>query len=213
MLVVAQRGTQAVEDTIAAMGKIQQRVESMAETIMALSEQTQAIGVITTTVSELSDQSNLLAINAAIEAAHAGEQGKSFAVVAQRMRELAERSKAATVKVRAILGQIQQATQAAVLVTEEGSRGVTEGVRLASESGQVIHQLATEIEHGVQSNLQMAAAAHQQLAGMEQIAQAMSDIQQSTRQLEASTRQAERAARALHTLAQSLMLAIEQYEV
>jgi methyl-accepting chemotaxis protein len=213
MLQVARHGTQAVEDTVTGMTHIRTRVESIAETILALAEQTQAIGAIITTVSELADQSNLLALNAAIEAARAGEQGKSFGVVAQHVRELAERSKSATVQVGEILGEIQRATNAAVLVTEEGTKGVEAGSNLAGQAGQVIHRIAGEVETGVQANVQIAAASQQQTAGMEQIGQAMSSIQQATTQALASTRQAERAAQDLHALAQSLQGSIAAYRL
>jgi methyl-accepting chemotaxis protein len=212
-LQVARTGAQAVEDTIQGMGKIRQQVESIAQTILGLSEQTQAIGAITTTVSELADQSNMLALNAAIEAARAGEQGKSFAVVAQQVRELAERSKAATAQVQEILSEIQRATNKAVMVTEEGTKGVEEGVKLSGQAGEVIHQIANEVEGGSQANVQMASASHQQTAGMEQIGQAMRSIQQATTQTLASTRQAEKAARDLHDLAQSLQEAIAAYNL
>lgn len=213
MLQVARQGTQAVEDTVTGMTHIRTRVESIAETILALAEQMQAINAIITTVSELADQSNLLALNAAIEAARAGEQGKSFAVVAQHVRDLAERSKVATSQVREILGEIQRATQAAVLVTEEGTKGVEVGGQLAGQAGQVIHRIAGEVEGGAQANVQMAAAAQHQMAGMEQIGQAMSSIQQATIQALSSTRQAERAAQGLHGLAQSLQETIATYRL
>jgi methyl-accepting chemotaxis protein len=213
MLQVARRGTETVENTIGGMGKIRQRVESIAQTILALSEQTQAIGAITRTVSEIADQSNMLALNAAIEAARAGEQGRSFAVVAQNVRDLAERSKAATAQVQEILGEIQRAANAAVLVTEEGTKGTQEGMQLSEQAGQMIHQIATEVEQGAQSNTQIAAAAHQQTAGVEQISQAMQYIQQAATESLASTRQAESAARELNALAQSLQQTIASYRL
>lgn len=210
---IARQGAQAVEDTINGMNQIRSRVETIAQTILGLAEQTQAIGVIMTTVSELADQSNLLALNAAIEAARAGEQGKSFAVVAQHVRELAERSKAAAQQVRDILAEIQKATNAAVMVTEEGAKGVEQGVTLAAQAGQIIHRIAREVENGAQANIQMAAAAQQQMVGMEQIGQAMANIQQATAQALASTRQAERAAQDLHALAQKLQQTVAIYRL
>lgn len=210
---VAREGTGSVEETVTGMSQIRSRVESIADTILALAEQTQAIGSIITTVSDLADQSNLLALNAAIEAARAGEQGRSFAVVAQHVRDLADRSKGATQQVREILLEIQKSTNTAVLVTEEGTKGVESGTHLAKQAGQVIHRIAAEVEGGAQANVQMAAAAQQQTAGMEQIGQAMSSIQQATTQTMASTRQAERAAQDLHTLAQSLQRTIAAYRL
>jgi methyl-accepting chemotaxis protein len=210
---VARQGTQVVEEAVGGMQQIRARVEGIAETILALAQQTQAIGTIISTVSELADQSNLLALNAAIEAARAGEHGKSFAVVAQQVRILAERSKDATVRVREILGETQRATQAAVMVTEEGTKGVEAGSKLTSQAGQVIHRIAVEVESGAQTNVQMAAAAQQQTAGMEQIGQAMMNIQQATVQALAGTRQAERAAQDLHNLAQSLQQTIAAYRL
>lgn len=205
---VARQGTQTVEETVSGMNQIRINVESIAQTILTLSDQTQAINTIVGTVNELADQSNLLALNAAIEAARAGEQGKSFAVVAQHVRDLAERSKAATSQVREILADIQKATNAAVLVTEEGTKGVETGARLAGQAGQVIHRIAGEVESGAQANVQMAASAQQQMAGIEQIAQAMAAIQQATTQGMASVRQTERSAQDLNTLARSLQQAV-----
>jgi methyl-accepting chemotaxis protein len=212
-LTVAHQGTQAVDGTIGGMTQIRERVQEIAQTILTLAEQTQAIGTIITAVNDLANQSNLLALNAAIEAARAGEQGKSFAVVAQNVRDLAERSKSATVQVQAILTEIQRATNNAVLVTEEGNKGVEVGSKLTAQTGQVIRRIAQEVESGTQANVQIAAAAQQQTAGMEQVGQAMLNIQQATTQALASTRQAERAAQDLNTLGQSLQQAVAAYRL
>ncbi len=134
-------------------------------------------------------------------------------MVAQHVRELAERSKGATGQVKQILGEIQKATNAAVLVTEEGTKGVEVGGRLAGQAGQVIHRIAAEVESGAQASVQIAAAAQQQTSGMVQIGQAMTSIQQATTQALASTRQAERAGQDLHSLAQSLQRAISVYQL
>ena len=120
-------GSESVEAIISGMQEIRDQVQAIAQDILALSEQSQQIGEITETVNDIADQSNLLALNATIEAAKAGEQGKGFAVVAAEVRNLAEQSKQATTKVRTILGDIQKATNAAVLATEQGTRGVEFG--------------------------------------------------------------------------------------
>ncbi len=111
------------------MKRIQTHMDSIAASIVRLSDQSQAIGEIIASVNDLAEQSNLLAVNAAIEAAKAGEQGKGFAVVAQEVRSLAEQSKQATAQVRNILGDIQKATSAAVMATEQGSKAVEAGVK------------------------------------------------------------------------------------
>lgn len=210
-LQVARQGSKAVDDSIGGMENIRQRVEGIAHTILSLSEQTQMIGTITTTVSDLADQSNLLALNAAIEAARAGEQGKSFAVVAQQVRDLAERSKAATAQVQEILMEIQRATNAAVMATEEGTKGVEQGTRLSESAGQVIRRIATEIENTSQANVQMAAASNQATTGIVQVGQAITAIHQATNEMVASVRQTEQASKDLQALSHSLQKAIAAY--
>ncbi|MCZ7625842.1 MAG: methyl-accepting chemotaxis protein [Candidatus Methylomirabilis sp.] len=118
----SQEGRGAVEAGIKGMQELKARMEAIAERILALSEQGQAIGEIIAVVNDLAEQSNLLAVNAAIEAAKAGEAGKGFAVVAAEVKALAEQSKQATAQVRGILNEIQRATQAAVMAAEQGSR-------------------------------------------------------------------------------------------
>jgi len=209
----SQEGTQAVQVIITGMRDIREKVQAIAQDILALSEQTAQIGEITATVSDIADQSNLLALNAAIEAAKAGEQGKGFAVVAAEVRNLAEQSKQATAKVRAILSDIQKATNAAVLATEQGTRGADAGLGLAQRAGDVIGQLGDAIRLAAQSAQQIAASVHQQSVGMDQIAQAMREISQGTTQFVAGARQSQAAAEGLNVLARQLQLSTERYKV
>jgi methyl-accepting chemotaxis protein len=210
---VSQTGRKAVEDTVVVMNRIREQVDSIAESIVRLSEQSQAIGEIIATVNDLAEQSNLLAVNASIEAAKAGEQGKGFAVVAQEVRSLAEQSKQATAQVRAILGDIQKATSAAVMATEQGSKAVEAGVKQSSDTGEAIRTLADSIAEAAQAATQIAASAQQQLVGMDQVALAMENIKQASTQNVASTKQAETAAQNLHDLGQKLKQLVEQYQV
>lgn len=209
----SQTGRKAVNETIEGMNRIRKQVDSIAESIVRLSERSQAIGEIIATVSDLAEQSNLLAVNAAIEAAKAGEHGKGFAVVAQEVRSLAEQSKQATSQVRGILGDIQKATSAAVMATEQGSKAVEAGEKQAAEAGESIQILADSITEAAQAGTQIGASVQQQLVGMDQVASAMENIKQASAQNAASTRQAETAARNLHELGQRLKQLVGQYQV
>jgi methyl-accepting chemotaxis protein len=210
---VAGDGVQAAQHAADGMADLREKVESIAENILALSEQSQKIGEIITTVSDLADQSNLLALNAAIEASRAGEQGKGFAVVATEIRNLAEQSKAATSQVRTILGDIQRATNATVLSTEQGTRGVDDGIRLVEKTGQTIGELAHVIENAYQSAHLIAASVRQHSVGMEQVAAAMVNISQATTHNLSATADTREAAEHLTTLAGGLTRTVAQYKV
>jgi methyl-accepting chemotaxis protein len=210
---VSQGGRKAVEAAVEGMHLVRQQMESIAESILRLSEQSQAIGDIIATVTDLAEQSNLLAVNAAIEAAKAGEQGKGFAVVAQEVKSLAEQSKQATAQVRTILHDIQRATSAAVMATEQGSKAVAGGVKQSTEAGEAIRTLAESIAEAAQAATQIAASNQQQLVGMDQVALAMENIKQASVQNVAGTKQAEAAAQNLHELGRKLKDVIERYRV
>ncbi|MDY7079371.1 MAG: methyl-accepting chemotaxis protein [Chloroflexota bacterium] len=210
---VSQTGKQAVLDTIESMTQIKSRVEGIAENILTLSEQTQQIGEIIATVSDIAAQSNMLALNASVEAARAGEYGKGFAVVAVEVRNLAEQSRQATAQVKAILSDIQKATNATVMATEEGTKGVDEGVQLAAQAREAIEQLGMVIEESTQTATQMVAGGRQQASGVEQIALAMQNINQATTQNLSSTRQTEKAAKELNDLSSRLSETVEQYRL
>jgi methyl-accepting chemotaxis protein len=193
-------GRRAVEDTVAVMGDVKTRTESIANSILALAEQAQAIGDIIAVVNNVADQTNILAFNAAIEASRAGEHGKGFGVVASEIKSLAEQSKKATVQVRQILSEIQRATNSAVIATEHGAKTVDEALRSVNQADDAIRSLSDVIADAARSATQISASANQQSIGMAQIQRAMHDINDTTSQNLASTRQTEQAARDLDTI-------------
>ena len=212
-LQVSQMGERAVDETIEKMAGIRLQMESIAQRIVELSEQSQAIGEIIGAVNDLAEQSNLLAVNASIEAAKAGEHGKGFTVVAQEVKSLSEQSKQATAQVRSILNDIQKATSAAVLATEQGAKTVAEGVKQSAQSGEAIKTLAGSIAEAAQAATQIAASSQQQLIGMEQVISAMNSIRLASEQNVTGTKQAETAAQALNELGQKLKLLMAQYKI
>jgi methyl-accepting chemotaxis protein len=197
---VGEAGRKVVSDSIGALGALQGQVESTAGTILALAERAQQIGDIIASVTDIAEQTNLLALNAAIEASRAGEHGRGFAVVAAEIKALADLSKKATGQVRQILGEVQRATNAAVLSTEEVTKGVSAAAKVADQSGETIGALAETLAEAAQSAAQIVASAGQQATGMAQIQQAMGNIDQVARQHLAATRQAEQAAHNLNLL-------------
>jgi PAS domain S-box-containing protein len=203
-LEVGRGGRKAVEDSIAALGTVKEQVEATAGNILALAEQAQAIGEIIATVNDIAEQTNLLALNAAIEASRAGEHGRGFAVVAGEVKALADQSKRATAQVRQILGEVQKATNTAVLSTEDVTKGVAAATKVADQAGQTIRALAETLAGAAQAAAQIVASAGQQATGIAQIHQAMKDIDHVARQNLAAMRQAEQAAQNLNALGAEL---------
>ena len=197
-------GRSAIDASIAALDRLRDRVESTAGNILMLAEQAQAIGEIIATVNDIAEQTNMLALNAAIEASRAGEHGRGFAVVATEVKALADQSKKATTQVRQILGEIQKATNTAVLSTEEVTKGVAAAIQSANQSAQTVNSLADALADAAQASVQIVASAGQQATGMAQINQAMRNIDQVARQNLAAMRQAEQAAQNLNALGTQL---------
>jgi methyl-accepting chemotaxis protein len=204
-------GQLGVTSSIESMAAIRSRVETIAQNILALSEQGQQIGEIIVTVNALAEQSNLLALNAAIEAARAGEHGKGFSVVASEVRSLAEQSRAATGGVRVLLGEIQRGTNAAVMVTEEGMKGVDAGTLMVDRAGVAIRALSEIIRSSAQAAEQIAISVKQQTVGMEQIAQAMAEINQATAQGLAGSRQTQLAAEHINAMSVRMTKLADSY--
>jgi methyl-accepting chemotaxis protein len=210
---ISQNGRKSTEEAAAGMNRIRQQMEAIAASMMRLSEQSQTIGQIIATVEDLAAQSNLLSVNAAIEAAKAGEHGKGFGVVAQEVKSLAEQSRQATDQVRTILGDIQKATTTAVMATEQGSKAVEAGTRQTEAAGESIQALSDSVSEAAQAATQIAASSQQQLVGVDQVVGAMENIKQASAQNVASAKQLETAARNLNDLGQRLKLMVERYRL
>jgi len=201
---ISETSRKATKDSIEGVNRIRQQMELIAGSMVRLSEQSQAIERIVSTVENLAAQSNLLAVNAAIEAAKAGEQGKGFAVVAQEVKSLAEQSKQATSQVRTVLTDIQQATSAAVMASEQGSKAVEEGVQRSAEADQSIETLSRTVQDAARVATQIEASNRQQLVGVDQVASAMEDIKRTSALNVNSARELDTAANNLKDLGQKL---------
>ncbi len=210
---VSRAGTEAVTEAVSGMGLIRRRVEDIADNILVLSEHTQQIGEIIAAVNSLADQSKMLALNASVEAARAGEEGKGFAVVALEVRNLADQNRDATVQVREILSEIQRATNAAVMVTEEGSKGVDTGQLLVNRAGESIRDLSHAIEEAATAAMQIAASTRQQTIGMDQLTQAMRTIKHSTAEMVTSTMQVEASVQRLRRVTDSVNQLLDELRV
>lgn len=179
---VSQSGQAALDAMIAGMEAIEQRVDQIVQNITAFSGYTHQIGEILDAVNEIADMSKLLALNANIEAARAGDAGRGFSVVAREMRHLAEQSRAATSRVHDILTEIQAATSATVTVSKDGSEEAQRGMTLATQAASAIRDLAATIEEAAQATTQIATITQQQTTAMDQLVAAMQSIQQTSEQ-------------------------------
>lgn len=175
-LSLADEGAKAVGQTLDAMAELKDRVESIAEQILRLSEHTSQIGNITNLVGDLASQTNLLALNAAVEAARAGEHGKGFAVVAAEIRKLADQSKRSAERINMLVADIQKATNSTVMVTEEGTKTLEEGVRLVNRTGEAFNTAADSVGGTFESVQQISLNMKQQAAAIRQVVDAMSSL-------------------------------------
>lgn len=175
-LTLVEAGNTAVEETHAAMATLKERVDAIAGQILLLSEQTSQIGTVTDLMSDLASQTNLLALNAAVEAARAGEHGRGFNVVATEIRKLADESKKSAERIRALVEEIQKATNATVMATEEGTKTVGKGMEIARETGVTFDNLAASARSSFQSIQQITLNVKQQASAVTQVVEAMNSL-------------------------------------
>jgi methyl-accepting chemotaxis protein len=210
-LTASSAGMEAVQNSTRTMETIREQAEAVAENVVMLSERTQAVGEIIATVNDIAEQSHLLSLNAAIEAAAAGEHGRTFSVVAAEIKNLADRSKEATVQVRSILGQIQKGINSSVMLAEESVRRVDSGKQQSDTAARTIRQLTESVDQSVQAFQQIVAGTNQQQIGFEQVALAIRDIGGASQQTASSVRQLEGASAHLTILGKQLGTAMERY--
>ncbi|TAN56548.1 MAG: methyl-accepting chemotaxis protein [Rhodospirillales bacterium] len=206
-------GLQAVESIVKAMEGIRHQAGSVADNIVTLSERTQAIGEIIATVTDIAEQSNLVALNAAIEAADAREDGRRFAVVANEIKNLADQAKDATRRVRNILEEIQRGINTSVLLTEEAMKRVEYGREKVTVADDAIRKMTANVAESANAFQQIGGATNQQQIGFEQVVQALQEIRQASQQTASSTGQLEAAAGGFNSLSQQLRDVVEKYRV
>jgi methyl-accepting chemotaxis protein len=166
---VAQTGQETVMSTVEGMKRIAEIVTETTDTISKLGASSSLIGEVVQVIEEIADQTNLLALNAAIEAARAGEAGRGFAVVADEVRKLAERTQKATKEISRTIRSIQQDTETAVEAAQSGSEQVASGIILAENAGKALDTIVTSIRNVGDMIYQVAAAAEEQSVTAEHI--------------------------------------------
>ncbi len=212
-LVSANRGQEAVRDSIMGMAMIKARVNDITTRILALSDQSQRISEVIDLINTIAAQTHILALNAAVESADAGEYGQRFGVVAAEVKKLAQRSVAATKEVRTIIAQIQSATSAAVMATEEGLKETDRGVNLAHQSGDANDDIISMVERTAQLANAISLATQQQRTASEQVVATMREVADVTRQAAISSQQASSAANELSGIAHELRSASQGFKL
>jgi len=212
-LEVSGEGRKSVQEILDGMNQIQRQMDTVGTSVIKLSEQSQAIGEIIATVTDISEQSNLLAVNASIEAAKAGEFGKGFAVVAHEIHNLAEQSKQATANIRTILTDIQRGVSSTVVSTEQGTRSVADAVKRTSDAREAIEVLTRSIADSSHETIEISSSIQKQAEGVDQISLAMEKIRDAAQKNLEITRKAEKTAEDLHELGVRLKKLTVQYHV
>ncbi|WP_205701483.1 methyl-accepting chemotaxis protein [Herpetosiphon llansteffanensis] len=197
-------GQQSVDEAIQGMERIKQRVQEVSSRVLSLGERSHHISEIIALIDDVSDETHLLALNAAIEAAGAGEHGRRFAVVAAEVKSLANRTLAASREVKDVIAEIQAATNASVLATEESVKEVVQGVNLAHRAGQEMDSIVVLGEHTAQLAQEISLATAQQQTASEQVVETMREIAEVSRQTAAGSRQTADAASKLTAIANRL---------
>ncbi|WP_085813747.1 methyl-accepting chemotaxis protein [Geoanaerobacter pelophilus] len=209
----ANEGGAVVQETIAGMARIAERVKDSARTVESLGERSEQIGNIIETIQDIADQTNLLALNAAIEAARAGEQGRGFAVVADEVRALAERTTKATREIGDMIKAIQDETRAAVGAMEEGVAEVERGTEFSQRSGEALQTILKQIGEVTMQINQIATAAEEQTATTSEITMNVQQVTEVVQQTASGAGETAAAAAQLASNAKVLEGLVRQFRL
>ncbi|RJF97788.1 methyl-accepting chemotaxis protein [Noviherbaspirillum saxi] len=209
----AEQGTRAVEDAIKGMNEIREQIQETSKRIKRLGESSQEIGEITELISDITEQTNVLALNAAIQAASAGEAGRGFSVVAEEVQRLAERSGEATKQIGALVRTIQTDTHDAVAAMEKSTQGVVEGAKLSDAAGAALSEIRSVSNRLADLIQSISAATEQQATSANGVAQNIQNILTVTEQTQQGTQQTAQSIRELSMLAEELKNSVSRFRV
>jgi methyl-accepting chemotaxis protein len=209
----ARRGGSIVEDTLAKMRRIAESVSGTAKKMEELGKSSDQIGRIIGVIDDIADQTNLLALNAAIEAARAGEQGRGFAVVADEVRKLAERTTTATKEIAQMIKNIQDETRIAVTAMEGGTRQVEEGVQSTAQAGDALKEIIHMSDQVGEMITHIATAATEQSSASEEINNNMEQISKLVKESAEGAKQSAQACQDLSGLALDLQKMVSNFKV
>jgi len=210
---LAQKGKTTVERTVEGMNGIAQSVEESASVITQLGNRSNEIGEIIKVIDDIADQTNLLALNAAIEAARAGEHGRGFAVVADEVRKLAEKTTKATKEIGGMISTIQDETGKAVTSMGEVTKEVSEEVKQAKDAGDALNEIAANVDKLTGLIQQIAVASEEQSAATDTISRDIQDIANTTKETSTSSTQIADASNDLAKLATELQGMLSRFKV
>ncbi|ODU05057.1 MAG: chemotaxis protein [Thiobacillus sp. SCN 63-1177] len=212
-LAAAEKGQQAVANAIASMNGLREQIQETSKRIKRLGESSQEIGEIVELISDITEQTNVLALNAAIQAASAGEAGRGFSVVAEEVQRLAERSADATKQIAAIVKTIQSDTHDTVAAMEVSTQGVVEGAKLSDAAGQTLAEIGDVSKKLAGLIADISSATQSQAESTAKVAETMQDIKSISAQTSSGTQQTAESIGGMKQLAQDLKNSVAGFKL